>query len=184
VEQNLIVSQSNVPTMRVKLAAVFCLLPLWLLSTRPSTSGALFLVVDKSDNTITLYDAVDWIIQWPCTFGSKDLGDKLYQGDRRTPEGKFKIVSKYPHQKWNKFIRIDYPTKADHEKFAERKRQGLIPAHAKIGGDIGIHGTWPHEDWAVELLQPWTLGCISMKNEDVSELYGMIKVGTPIVIRP
>jgi lipoprotein-anchoring transpeptidase ErfK/SrfK len=34
------------------------------------------------------------------------------------------------------------------------------------------------------MLQPWTLGCISMKNEDVSELYSMIKVGTPIIIRP
>ncbi|WP_409994844.1 L,D-transpeptidase family protein [Chitinophaga pinensis] len=29
----------------------------------------------------------------------------------------------------------------------------------------------------------WTLGCVSMKNADVSELYDIIKVGTPVVIR-
>lgn len=169
--------------MRFVSTALVCLLPLYVLCYKPSATGATYLVVDKSDNTITLYDAVDWLIQWPCTFGSTDLGDKMCQGDRKTPEGKYKITSKYPHQKWAKFLRIDYPTKVDYDKFEMRKQQGLLPSSAKIGGDIGIHGTWPREDWAVENLQPWTLGCISMKNSDVNELYAMVKVGTPVIIR-
>lgn len=160
-----------------------CLLPFSSGSYRPSVTGTVYVVVDKSDNSITLFDAVDWLIQWPCTFGSNDTGDKMFQGDRRTPEGRYKITSKYPHKKWNKFLRIDYPTQTDYQKFEERKRAGIIPATAKIGGDIGIHGTWPHEAWAVENLQPWTLGCISMKNEDLNELYQYIKIGTPIIIQ-
>lgn len=163
---------------------VLCISALALLSLRPaSTKSSYYLLIDKSDHTVRLYDAVDWLIEWPCTFGSKDLGDKLYQGDRRTPEGRFKIQRMYPHDKWNKFLRIDYPTKADYDKFKQRKAAGIIPAHAKIGGDIGIHGTWPREDWAVDLMQPWTMGCISLKNEDLNELYSLVGVGTPVVIR-
>lgn len=80
-------------------------------------------------------------------------------------------------------MRIDYPTKQDYAKFEARKKAGIIPANAKIGGDIGIHGTWPHEEWAVENLQPWTQGCISMRNDHLNELYQIVPVGTSVVIR-
>lgn len=151
--------------------------------TKIPTANSFYIIVDKSDNTLTVYDSEDWIVQYPCTFGSDDLGDKMTQGDRRTPEGKFHITSKYYHKKWNRFLMLDYPTKSDYEKFNQRKAAGLIPRDAKIGGDIGIHGTWRHEEWAVENLQPWTQGCVSMKNEDVKELYDMIAPGTVVIIR-
>ena len=38
----------------------------------------------------------------PVVFGNKDLGDKLMEGDKRTPEGNFKIISKRPHEKWHR----------------------------------------------------------------------------------
>ncbi len=78
---------------------------------------------------------------------------------------------------------IDYPTKESYAKFNSRKAQGLLPGNAKIGGDIGIHGTWPHEDYAIDQYQNWTLGCISLKNEHVTQLYQMLPVGTRIVIQ-
>lgn len=142
-----------------------------------------YLVVNKSDNTITLFDNVDWVLQWPCTFGCADRGDKMCAGDRKTPEGTYHIISKAPHNKWHKMMKLDYPNEADHEKFNERKAKGLIPANAKIGGDIAIHGTWPREEFAVDYLQNWTLGCISMRNDDLDELYGMIPVGTMVIIK-
>ena len=80
-------------------------------------------------------------------------------------------------------MKLDYPNAADYAKFNQRKAVGIIPKDAKIGGDIGIHGTWAHEEWAVENLQSWTLGCISMKNEDVDELYGMVGPGTLVIIQ-
>ena len=55
-----------------------------------------------------------------------------------------------------------------------------------IGGGIGIHGVEYASgirDNYVEGRINWTLGCVSMKNADVSELYEIIKVGTPVVIR-
>ncbi len=141
-----------------------------------------YVVISKSKHTIAVWENDRWLIRWPCTFGNKDKSDKLFQGDRRTPEGNFTIISKRPHDKWHKFMMLDYPTKADYEKFNTRKQKGQIPADAKIGGDIGIHGTWPREDWAVERLQNWTLGCISMKNDHLDELYSMVKVGTVVII--
>jgi murein L,D-transpeptidase YafK len=142
-----------------------------------------YIVINKSENTLTVYDNVDWIIQYPCTFGSDDLSDKMIQGDRRTPEGSFTIISKTNHKKWHKIMKIDYPTAADIQKFNQRKAAGKIPANAKIGGDIAIHGTWPREEFAVEYLQNWTLGCVSMRNDHLDELYNMVPVGTRVIIR-
>ena len=152
-------------------------------SFSPESKPVYYLVVDKSDNTITLYDNVDWVLQWPCTFGSNDLGDKMVQGDRKTPEGSFHIISKTLHNKWHKMMRLDYPTQVDRQKFNERKSRGIIPANAKLGGDIAIHGTWPREEFAVEYLQNWTLGCVSMRNDHLDELYGMVPLGTQVIIR-
>ena len=146
-------------------------------------AASYYVVVDKSENTLTVYDPQDWVVQFPCTFGSTDLGDKMVQGDRRTPEGRFHISSKYVHNKWDRFMRLDYPTAVDIAKFKQRQAAGIIPKTAKIGGDIGIHGTWPHEEWAVENLQSWTQGCVSMKNEDVEELYSMVGPGTLVIIQ-
>ena len=78
---------------------------------------------------------------------------------------------------------IDYPNKESYEKFNRRKEQGLIPIDAKIGGDIGIHGTWPNEDFAIDQVQNWTEGCISTKNKYVQELFDLLPLGTRVEIR-
>src|SRR4051812_4860819 len=100
----------------------------------PESKPNYYIVVDKSDNTITLYDNVDWVLQWPCTFGSNDLGDKMVQGDRKTPDGTYHIISKNLHAKWHKMMKLDYPNQADRDKFNDRKSRGIIPANAKLGG--------------------------------------------------
>jgi hypothetical protein len=78
---------------------------------------------------------------------------------------------------------LDFPTPADVAKFNMRKQRGLIPPQAKQGGDIGIHGTWPHEEYAIDQYQNWTEGCISLKNEHVKQLFAMIPIGTRVTIR-
>lgn len=147
------------------------------------SKSAYHIVVDKSDYELNVYDAEGWLATFPIVLGSDDLGDKLYQGDRKTPEGTFTITHKRVHNKWSRFMLIDYPTAVDVQKFKERKTRGLIPASAKIGGDIGIHGTWPREEYAIDQYQNWTLGCISLKNEHVKQLFNIIPVGTRITIK-
>ena len=132
--------------------------------------GTVYILIDKSDYELSIYDREGWYATYPVVFGNNTLVDKKMQGDRNTPEGTFKIETKRVHDKWHRFLSLDYPNKESWEKFNRRKQKGEIPSTAKIGGGIGIHGTWPHEDYQIDRYRNWTLGCISMKNEDVEAL--------------
>lgn len=145
--------------------------------------GEISIVIDKSDYELSIYDKEGWFATFPVVFGNSGLGDKKMQGDRNTPEGNFHIIAKRIHDKWCRFMSLDYPTNESYERFKTRKQIGEIPANASIGGGIGIHGTWPHEDFVVDRYTNWTEGCISMKNADVSELYNYIRGNTPVLIR-
>ena len=147
------------------------------------SKSAYYVIIDKSDYELQVYDAEGWLITYPVVFGNDDLGDKMVQGDRKTPEGTFTIISKKMHNKWSRYMGLDYPTRESIDLFNRRKQMGIIPASAQIGGDIGIHGTWPREGAAIDQYQNWTLGCISMKNEHVTQLYNLLPVGTRVSIR-
>ncbi|MBE2230724.1 MAG: L,D-transpeptidase [Chitinophagaceae bacterium] len=145
--------------------------------------GRISIRVDKSDYELTVYDEQGWYATYPVVFGNNSLEDKKMEGDKNTPEGSFRISSKRVHEKWSRFLALDYPTRESYQKFNARKQRGEIPASARIGGGIGIHGTWPHEDFVVDRFKNWTLGCISMKNGDVKELYQFTVPGTEVIIR-
>lgn len=143
-----------------------------------------YIIIEKHKYELNVYDVDNnLLIIYPVVFGSKDLGDKMMQGDRKTPEGTFHITAKRPHPKWNRFIALDYPNTESYAKFNERKAEGLIPYNAVIGGEIGIHGTWPHEDFAVDYFQNWTQGCVSTKNEYIQQLFNTVAIGTKVIIK-
>ena len=152
-------------------------------STTTSPVGAVYIVIDKSEYELSVYDNQGWYATYPVVFGSDNQGDKKMEGDKKTPEGSFKIISKRVHDKWSRFLHIDYPNDDSKRKFNQRKENGEIPASARIGGAIGIHGTWPHEDFVVDKYKNWTMGCISMKRADVEEIYSFVKLGTKVTIK-
>jgi murein L,D-transpeptidase YafK len=157
---------------------------LYTVRLNPSSIDAdkVFLLVDKSEYRMYLYEDVTLIKIYKVVFGNKDMSDKVMQGDRRTPEGTFRILSKRIDNRWNRFMLLDYPNAASYEKSRSRG----LSAKADIGGGIGIHGVESASgisDSYVEQRINWTLGCVSMKDRDVAELYNIIKVGTPVVIR-
>ncbi len=145
--------------------------------------GKVSIVIDKSDYELNVYDDIGWYATYPVVFGNNSLGDKKMQGDKNTPEGTFYIIAKRVHDKWCRFLTLDYPNQESREKFNQRKQRGEIPANASIGGGIGIHGTWPHDDYMVDRYKNWTEGCISMKNEEVKEVYSFAINGTKVVIK-
>ena len=142
----------------------------------------LSILIDKSD--YQLYVMADSIVvkAYPVVFGGNPVDDKLREGDQCTPEGDFHIVSKYPHKSWSKFIWINYPTKDSWKKHNKAKGEGSISKNASIGGEIGIHGVPEGMDSMVDTGTNWTLGCISMKNKDVDELYPFVLKSTVIRI--
>jgi murein L,D-transpeptidase YafK len=120
--------------------------------------------------------------RYPVVFGGNPVDDKLKRGDQCTPEGVFKIKSKYAHAKWSRFIWIDYPNDESWKKHNAAKKNRLISSKADIGGEIGIHGIPEGYDDSVNARQNWTLGCISMRNSDVIELYPYLGPDTSIEI--
>jgi murein L,D-transpeptidase YafK len=146
--------------------------------------GIISIIVDKSDYSLSVYDDKGWYATYPVVFGNNSLEDKKMEGDKNTPEGTFHIVGKKVHDKWFRFMMLDYPNKESWEKFRKSKANGEIPASASIGGGVGIHGTWPHEDFVIDRYKNWTNGCVSMKNNDVQDLYTYTGVGTTVTIRP
>ncbi len=141
--------------------------------------------VRKSTRTFTVLAGDSALCTYRCVLGEVPVGDKMKQGDRKTPEGVFGIRSKRIHDKWHAFVWVDYPNAESRRRFAERKREGLIPANADIGGEIGIHGVPKGKDHWIEQGVDWTFGCVALKNADLDEIYPYIAAGrTTITIEP
>ena len=141
------------------------------------------ILIDKSDYELKVYDEEGWLATYPIVFGSKDLSDKMKEGDRRTPDGSFKVILKKIHPKWGPELLLDYPNNTSLQKFTERKRRGVLPKTAKIGGGIAIHATRPEEEWTIDNFYNWTDGCVSVKYTEMKDLFSYIPVGTPVTIQ-
>ena len=110
---------------------------------KDSVRNPYYIIVDKSEYELYVYDDEGWYATYPIVFGSKDLSDKMREGDKRTPDGSFKVVLKKIHKKWGPELLLDYPNPTSVQKFNDRKAKGLIPKSAKIGDGIAIHATRP-----------------------------------------
>lgn len=137
-------------------------------------------VVDKSDRTLTLMRAGQPI--WTVTglqYGDEPDGHKQFEGDERTPEGRYTIDFRNPRSAYHLSLHISYPEGADR---AFAAGQGRSP-----GGDIFIHGqpnALPLADAGARVPGDWTDGCIAVSNAEIEALWRAVPDGTPIEIRP
>jgi murein L,D-transpeptidase YafK len=143
-----------------------------------------FLVVDKSCGTVNLYRYGHLVKTYPAVFGRKS-GKKIHEGDQRTPTGLYMIITKDNHNRWSRFLRLDYPNARDRQQYWQNVVDGKIPkqgaGHTGLGGAIGIHGT-DNEAFNRAKIN-WTLGCISLLNKDVKELASLVSIGTLVYIK-
>jgi len=139
------------------------------------------LIVDKSDRKMYLYKNGSLLGSMPVSLGANDYqGPKVKAGDKRTPIGTYTVLNKRCHSVKYMAMTISYPNAADRAKAAAK---GVNP-----GSLITIHGQ-PH--WnkdghgdSYTLTKDWTDGCIALTNSGMRKLWSMIKVGTPITLRP
>lgn len=154
-----------------------------LVASINSAANPYYIIVDKSEYELKVYDEEGWYATYPVVFGSKDQNDKYMEGDKKTPEGRFKVLLKKIHPKWGPELLLDYPNQESIRRFNERIAKGVIPRSAKIGNGIAIHATRPQEEWTVDYFQNWTDGCVSLKYTEAKDLYSYIPSGTPVTIQ-
>ena len=71
------------------------------------------IVVEKSKRRLSLYSGETLLKTYPISLGQQPVGHKAFEGDRRTPEGKYVIHDKNPHSGYYKNLGISYPNKRD-----------------------------------------------------------------------
>jgi murein L,D-transpeptidase YafK len=154
----------------------------YLLDSLDLKKSDIRIVVSKSKYLLSIVKGTLIIKSYPVVFGFNPIDDKRKEGDGATPEGTFKVRALYPHKSWSKFIWFDYPNESSRLKHNQAKKQGLISMDSRIGGELGIHGVPAGSDYAIDQKQNWTLGCVSLKNKDVDEIYSVTYVGMEVEI--
>jgi hypothetical protein len=140
------------------------------------------ILIEKSNYRLTIFYNLQPIKSYPVVLGGNPTGQKLHEGDKKTPEGIFRIRAFYDHPSWSKFLWLDYPTAQSWKEHSEAKRWGKLNWSLPIGGEVGIHGVPAGKDGLIDQKANWTLGCISLKNADVIEISNHLKTGTYVEI--
>ena len=130
------------------------------------------IVVFKGERKMHLFHKEDVLKSYDFELGFAPVGDKKVEGDGKTPEGRYRIDRRNPNSKFYLSIGINYPNDNDR---AEAKALGKSP-----GGDIFIHGT----PVKYRKADDWTWGCISVTNDEIEDIYAMVKTGTVVDIYP
>jgi len=135
-----------------------------------------FVLVDKSERVLTLFaDGKPYRNYQGIQLGDAPEGHKQFEGDERTPEGRYRIDYGNEQSSYYLSLHISYPDDDDRAYAAERGRSP--------GGAIFIHG---QPNWlpAGRLPGDWTDGCIALTNAEIEELWQLVPDGTPIEIQP
>ena len=128
-------------------------------------------VVRKSTRQMYLINEQTALRVLPVQLGFKSKGHKQFSGDGRTPEGRYHVDRRNPNSAFYLSVGIDYPN--------DRDRAFAAALNRDPGGDIFIHG------WGDQKRNPskdWTAGCVAVTNEEMREVYAMVRNGTPVDI--
>lgn len=148
------------------------------------------LVVEKAAHRLTLYDGEKAVKVYRVITGRMP-GDKVREGDRRTPEGDFYICYKNPNSKYTLSLGLSYPdiaharrglaagiiTRQQHDAIVKAIEGGGMPDwYTPLGGEVMLHGGG--------IDRSGTAGCVGMNDEDIGELFNALPLGTPVQIQP
>ena len=151
----------------------------WATSTinESRRSGSYAILVEKIPAVCHLYHGGKKKYTFEAEFGKNWLGDKMSSGDFATPEGKYIVTKKLSGGStiYYKALLINYPNKIDIQEFNERIRNGKLPADARIGDLIEVHGEGGKG-------ANWTQGCVALRNADMDIIYKYASKGTPVTV--
>jgi len=158
------------------------------------------IIVDRHNYTLGIYEDSVLIKNYRVNFGKSVHTPKTRAGDKSTPVGTYIICKIFKTHKYHKFFQINYPNLEDgasalrkgwisQKEFNDIKFQfyyeGCTRYHNLLGGDIGIHGIGELNYILKNLpfVYNWTNGTIAMSDENIDEIFTVIREGTEVVIK-
>jgi murein L,D-transpeptidase YafK len=149
------------------------------------------ILVRKSERRLVLSGEGRELLICHVGLGPRPVGPKRQQGDGRTPEGQYRVVTRNASSQFHLFLGLDYPNADDAERglaarlISRAEQRALLAASAAgreppwrtaLGGAVGIHGNGGESDW--------TLGCIAVDDADIETLWALCPLGTPVRLEP
>ncbi|MEZ5777657.1 MAG: L,D-transpeptidase [Paracoccaceae bacterium] len=134
------------------------------------------ILIEKADRRLTVFRDGAALRSYTIALGFAPEGDKVRQGDGKTPEGLFRINRRNANSAYHLSLGLDYPRRTD---LIRASAAGYSP-----GGDIFIHGQPNAFFGKATLRHDWTAGCIAMSDAEIEELWRIAPMGTEVEIRP
>ena len=147
------------------------------------------IVIRKSARVLEVYDGPRLVRSFTMVLGFSPELDKEIESDGRTPEGDFYVFAKNPRSRFHLSLGLSYPGPDDAERgyaaglieseehaaiFRAADEKGMPPQKTALGGEIYIHGGGTANDW--------TDGCIALNDDEMTELFEAVPVGTKVAI--
>lgn len=142
----------------------------------PTGSKVDKILVEKNKRKMHVYSEGKKLKSYTISLGFRPKGKKHFEGDGKTPEGKYFIVSKNTRSIAHKSFGISYPNAADKKYAAQRGKSA--GGHIMIHGMMNGLGYWGKFHRFID----WTGGCIAVTNSEMDDLFQHVEVGCEIKI--
>lgn len=148
---------------------------LWYFNKLNNIEHANFIVINKADMSLSIYDYKGVLIQKAGVATGKNAGSKTTVGDNKTPEGIFTVASVEDASSWSHDFKDD-------SLGTIKGAYGPWFIRLNVPGQkgIGIHGTHDENSIGGRASE----GCIRMRNADLLQLVEKVKTATVVVITP
>jgi murein L,D-transpeptidase YafK len=135
-------------------------------------------VIAKAARRLDLRLGQNVIASYEVSLGWNPVGPKEREGDRKTPEGLYRITEHKANSSYHKALRLSYPSEAD---TARARTRGVNP-----GSDIMIHGIRNGLGWLgkIHRVVDWTAGCVALTDAEIDQLWVAVPDGTIVEIKP
>jgi murein L,D-transpeptidase YafK len=158
------------------------------------------LVVVRKEFALKLYEGEILVKTYRASFGMNVSKPKMRAEDQATPVGEYEICNLDSVHKYYRFLKLNYPNIDD---ASDGLRKGIISQEeynrlsyefyyegcprtkTALGNDIGIHGIGQYNSIFRNLpfVYNWTDGSVALSNQDIDEIYSVVKKGTKVVIK-
>lgn len=158
------------------------------------------LVVQRSQYKLDLYSDTTLVKSYRAVFGKNNSSRKNQLEPYKTPVGKYLVCAVDSSSRYKRFLKINFPnsndvtqaynagliTESDYEVALDDLQNNVCPVIARLKlPEIGIHGNGRLNFILKNLpfVYNWTNGSVAVSDENIDEIYSVIKVGTEVEIK-